>query len=190
MEFKDAIKKRRSVYGISDELPVSDEALIQFIEETATWVPDAFNMQSQRVMVLFGEKHLKFWDMLNEYFDNKINPDKLAGFKAGRGTILLFWEKDTVENMQKQFEFYADNFPLWAEQANGMLQFALWTGLAQYDIGTSLQHYNPCFDAKMREEFDIPETWVPTAQMPFGKAVDVPGAPEKMDIRERVIVKK
>ena len=165
MEFKDAIKKRLSVYGISDELPVSDEALIQFIEETATWVPDAFNMQSQRVMVLFGEKHLKFWDMLNEYFDNKINPDKLAGFKAGRGTILLFWEKDTVENMQKQLSSTPTTSPLWAEWANACCSLPVdGPPVRHRHVFT---HYNPCFDAKMREEFDIPETWVPTAQMPF-----------------------
>lgn len=190
MNFKDAIKKRRSVYAIQNTIPVSDEDLLQFVEETATWVPDAFNMQSQRVLVLLGDQHIKFWDMLNEYFDNKINPEKLAGFKGGHGTLLLFWDKNVVEHMQESFPDYKDNFPLWAEQANGMLQFALWTGLATQDIGASLQHYNPCFDQKMREAFDIPEHWMPSAQMPFGEAKAFPDAPDKQDIKHRVIVKK
>mgnify|MGYP000659441847 FL=1 len=51
--------------------------------------------------------------------------DKIKGFAAAYGTILYFDETATVKNMQEQFPAYADNFPIWAQQANGMMQFAI-----------------------------------------------------------------
>jgi predicted oxidoreductase (fatty acid repression mutant protein) len=45
--------------------------------------------------------------------------------------------------MQKQFEPYAQDFPVWANQANGMLQIILWTALREQGIGANIQHDNP-----------------------------------------------
>ena len=70
---------------------------------------------------------------------------KLQGF-AGAGTILFFEDTDIVKNLQDSFPLYADNFPVWSEQATGLTQANVWTALAQENIGANLQHYNPVID--------------------------------------------
>ena len=73
-----------------------------------------------------------------------------------------------VEDLQSRFPLYRDNFPRWSEQASGMLQYVVWTSLAEQNIGASLQHYNPLIDEKVREEWRLPQSWRLRAQMPFG----------------------
>lgn len=70
--------------------------------------------------------------------------------------------------MQKQFEPYAQDFPVWANQANGMLQIILWTALREQGIGANIQHYNPVIDEAVKKLFNVPDSWKLIAQMPFG----------------------
>ena len=49
-----------------------------------------------------------------------------------------------------------------------MAQFAVWTALANADVGASLQHYNPLVDAEVAARWNIPASWKLRAQMPFG----------------------
>ncbi|MNJ66145.1 hypothetical protein D3C77_621970 [compost metagenome] len=56
-----------------------------------------------------------------------------------------------------------------------MLQFVVWTALANEGVGASLQHYNPLIDEKVQQEWNIPASWKLIAQMPFGKPVAEPG---------------
>jgi len=95
-----------------------------------------------------------------------------------------------VKGLQDQFPLYAGNFPGWALQANAMLQISIWSGLRELGIGASLQHYNPVIDQKIRELFDIPESYQLIAQMPFGGIVEEPGPKEKEDISKRVRIVK
>ena len=67
--------------------------------------------------------------------------EKINSFKAGYGTVLYFEDFSVVESLQKQFELYKDNFPVWAQQTSGMLQFAIWTALSIEGLGATLQHY-------------------------------------------------
>lgn len=53
---------------------------------------------------------------------------------------------------------YADNFPVWSEHSTGIAQFAVWTALAEQNIGASLQDYNPIIDDEVAAAFDIPAT--------------------------------
>lgn len=63
----------------------------------------------------------------------------------------LFEDDTVIRSMQKEFELYKDNFPVWANQSNGMLQFAVWTALELEGLGASLQHYNPLIDDEVKE---------------------------------------
>ena len=83
----------------------------------------------------------------------------MKGFAAAYGTLLYFEETDTVKKLQEQFPGYAANFPVWASQGNGMLQFALWTALTDMGLGVNIQHYNPIIDAAIKEAFEVPESW-------------------------------
>ncbi|WP_113860204.1 nitroreductase family protein [Bifidobacterium aemilianum] len=83
---------------------------------------------------------------------------------------------------------YAENFPIWAQQANGMLQLSVWTALSEEGLGASIQHYNPLIDAEVRETFSIPESWQLLAEMPFGDIVSDTGNTERKAAADRVKV--
>lgn len=177
-----AISKRRSHYAIANESPVSEERISEVIKTAVKYVPSAFNSQSQRVIVLFGDENQKLWDITMEEL-RKILPaanfksteDKINGFKNSFGTVLFFDESSIVKGLQDQFPLYAHNFPIWAEQANGMLQSAIWNALTEEGLGASLQHYNEVILESVKKAWDVPESWRLIAQMPFGKPTSEPG---------------
>lgn len=179
--FHQAIEARRSIYGISKENVLEKKQLVTLIEHAVKHTPSAFNSQSARVILLLSQEHNKFWDMVMnalreivppQSFDN--TKQKIDSFAAGCGTVLFFEDQTIVENLQKQFPIYNDNFPIWSQQSNGMLQFVIWTALEVEGYGASLQHYNELVKNKISEVWDIPDSWQLIAQMPFGKATVTP----------------
>ena len=93
-----------------------------------------------------------------------------------------------TDDLAARFPLYADNFPVWAEQSNGMLQLAVWTALSEAGLGANVQHYNPLIDQAVREEFALPQQWRLIAQMPFGVVVDPAGEKTVVPVEERVWV--
>lgn len=186
MKISDLLRARRSVYAIEKNIPVSDADIICLVEEATELVPDAFNMKSQRVVLALGEKQDALWDAVYEAFDGVVAREKIDTFKAGHGTVLYFIDETVVKRLQEEAPLYAENFPIWAQQANGMLQLAVWTGLRELGIGATLQHYNPVIDDAVRRLFDLPAEYRLVAQMPFGGIVEEPAAKEKEDISARV----
>ena len=174
-------EKRRSIYALSNQLPVSNDEIVKLVEHAVLHTPSAFNSQSTRIVVLFGEDHKKLWDITEETLkvivgdDEKFQgtKDKIAGFRAGAGTVLFFEDKGVVRNMQEAAPLYADKFPIWAHQTSAMHQYVIWTALASLDIGANLQHYNPVIDQRVADAWDIAEDWELNAQMVFG-AIEQP----------------
>ena len=189
MNINELLKSRRSIYQIGKDIPVGDEEVIRLVQEAAALVPDAFDMKSQRVVVALGIQHDALWDAIYDAFGGKVSREKIGGFKAGHGTILYFYDENVVKGLQEKFPLYAANFPIWAQQANGMLQIAVWTGLRGLGIGANLQHYNPVIDDAVRRLFDLPQNHVLVAQMPFGgiMAEPAPKAPEDISLRVKVV---
>lgn len=174
-------EKRRSVYALSNQLPVSNDEVVKLVEHAILHTPSAFNSQSTRIVVLFGEDHQKLWqiteDTLRGIVDNEeqfaATKQKMDGFKAGAGTIMFFEDHSVVRDMQAAAPLYADKFPIWADQTNAMHQYVIWTALASLDIGANLQHYNPIIDKKVASTWNIDEHWELNAQMVFG-AIEQP----------------
>lgn len=174
--FLRAVENRRTWYALTDRSPVSDDKIEEIIRFAVKWAPSAFNSQGARLLVLFGDKHHAFWRLTKEALQKIVPPEnfaataeKLASFDAARGTILYFEDWATVQGLQQKFPAYKDNFPLWAYQSNGMVEFSIWTALAEVGLGASLQHYNPLVDEAVRQEFGVPASWKLMAQMPFGE---------------------
>lgn len=184
----DALKMRRSIYALGKELPVEEEIVLELIKDAVEFVPDAFNMKSQNVVVALGENQSKLLDGIAEVFGGKIPKEKIDGFRGAAGTILFFSDRDVVENLQNKFPSYANNFPLWSEQSNGMLQISIWAGLRELGIGANIQHYNPIIDKLVKEMFDVPDSMKLIAQMPFGNILQEPDAKEREDMSKRVKV--
>ena len=175
MSFLDHIKQRRTIYAVGKNVPLTPEQIESVIKEAVNHSPSAFNSQTSRIVTLFGESHLQFWNVVRETL-RKIVPEaafegtnaKINSFAAGYGTVLFYEDQDVVKALQEQFALYADNFPVWSEHSSAIAQFAVWTALSEQNIGASLQHYNPIVDAEIAEVFDIPANWKLRAQLVFG----------------------
>ncbi|MBO0585181.1 nitroreductase family protein [Clostridium botulinum] len=196
-DFYEAIEKRRTFYGISKEAVVSDDRIKEVIEHAVKHTPSAFNSQSARIVLLLGDKHDKLWSITKEAL-RKIVPEdkfgsteeKINSFASGYGTILYFEDMSVVEDLQKQFALYKDNFPIWSQQSSAMHQFVIWTSLEIEGFGASLQHYNELIEEDVKKRWDIPNNWKLIAQMPFGKPVVNPDEKQYNPLEERIKIIK
>jgi predicted oxidoreductase (fatty acid repression mutant protein) len=192
--FSEAMKNRRSVYALGKNSGIKAAQVVNLVKEATDYVPSAFNSQSQRVVVLQGEAHDKFWSIVMEDLRKIVPADKFAkteekikGFAAGEGTILFFDDEATTSQLIKAFPLYADNFKPWAEQQNGMLQFAIWTKLEEKGFGANLQHYNPLIDEEVKATWKLPKEWKLRAEMVYGKKLADPDKRDHKDITTRVL---
>lgn len=174
--FNQLAAKRRSIYALGENVNQSPEEIFNLVKTTVRNSPSAFNSQTVRAVVLFGKASDQVWDIVEETLKAKVSdPEKfaktkakIATFRAGFGTILYLTDTSIVKDLEKQFPAYADNFQPWSEQAVGGAQQAVWTALAEQNIGASLQHYNPLIDDAIHEAFKLPSSWQLRAEMPFG----------------------
>ena len=194
--FANLQEKRRTIYALDKDLPVSKEELVALVEKSMKEAPSAFNSQSSRAVILFGEESDAFWNDIAYKELEKVTPadafeatkERLAGFAAGAGTILFFEDQDVVKGLQESFPLYADNFPIWSEQAHGINLYAVWLAFAEKNIGMNVQHYNPLVDATVAEKYDIPASWILRAQAPFGAIAAPAGDKDYMADADRVKV--
>lgn len=189
-KYTDMIKKRRSYYDLKADQVISDSQVEDLVKEVVQLTPDAYNMQSTKTVLLMGEKSKAFWEKVNETFDNKIDPDKQAGFENARATVLFFIDQKIVEEMADQFPKYAENFSKFSLHASGMAQINMWNAFRQEGLGASLQHYSPAIDEWVRQDYDLPASWTLIAQMPLGAIGSEPEAKDKHPIEERVKIFK
>lgn len=93
--YLDALKARRTIYALNKDLGAVPAARVQAIaSEALQHVPSSFNSQSNRVVVLLGAEHDKFWDITSSIL-KAIVPEasweatggKMAMFKAAAGSV-------------------------------------------------------------------------------------------------------
>ena len=191
---KNLYQNRRSQYALGKKLPIEENEVLEIIDNAVKYSPSAFNSQTAHAVVLLGDNHQKLWDItfeeLGKFLPNEdakaATKAKFDGFAAAYGTILFFEDHDVVKGLQEQFPSYADNFPIWSEQATGIASFAVWNALAEAGVGANIQHYNPVIDERVAKEWNIPANLVLRAQMPFGEIVGEP-APIERKSRVRVV---
>lgn len=191
------IEKRRSIYSLGDDEVLSQDEIVNTVQQAVKYCPSSFNSQSARVVVLFGSNHKKLWNIVLSEL-KKVVPastlenteKKIASFAKGYGTILFFEDMDVVKNLQEKFPLYADNFPKWSLQSNGMLEYLVWIALAEQNVGASLQHYNPLIDEEVRKTWKLPQSWMLLAEMPFGNIEAPAGEKSFLPIEDRVKVFK
>lgn len=184
-DFYEAVKARRTYYGIGKDNVVSDDRIKEIVTDAVKYTPSAFNSQSSRVVLLLDKQHDRFWDITMETLRRiipadafKATEDKINSFKSGYGTVLYFEDQGIVKSLQEQYALYKDNFPIWSQQSSGMLQMVLWTALENEGFGASLQHYTELVETDIKKEWGIPENWKLIGQMPFGKPMIQPDEKE------------
>ena len=186
---------RRSLYVLNKDLPISQDEVKQIVEHALKHTPSSFNAQSTRMVVLFGAEHEKLWDIAISELRKIVPADKfeptenkLNMFKAAAGSVLFFEDQEVIKGLQNQFPAYAANFPIWAEHANAMNQYAIWTTLSAAAVGANLQHYNPVIDAEVAKTWNIPANWTLRAQLVFGGMGAPAGEKSFASIEERMKV--
>lgn len=191
--FSQAIEQRRTIYGISDKCDISHERITGIVRHAIKHAPSAFNSQSARTVVLFGEHHKKLWGIIREILRKLVPAEafvqteaRIDSFRAGAGTVLIFEDQSVIEDLQKKFPPYSDNFPRWSLQSSGMTQFIIWTALEAEGLGASLQHYNPLIDQDVRREWNVPAAWTLHAELVFGKPIAPPSEKTFLPIDDRV----
>lgn len=182
--FLEAVALRRSYYRLGSNAVTDDNHIVATIDKLLATMPSPFNVQSTRIVMLFGEEHRALWNIVVEVLRDFVVPDKFAAtekrvddaFRSGRGTLLFYEDSSTLEALKRKYPLYADKVDVWSEQCSGMHQFAAWTALEDMGYGASLQHYNPLIDEKVAHRWTIDSKWRLVAQMPFGKPMDAPSS--------------
>jgi len=196
-DFYNAMAKRRSIRVLGNEAIISEERLMGLISHAVKCTPTSFNAQEQRVVLLLGKKHEWFWDLTKETLKGMLpaesfpeTEEKLNGFRGGVGTLLIYQDSAVVKGLQEAFPSYSDNFPIWANQASGMLEYTLWTSLSNEGYGASLQHYTNLIELAVNKELNINKTWRMMTQIPFGSPKEEAGEKDFEPIEKRVLTFK
>lgn len=191
-KFTDTLKNRRSIYALGRNVKQTPEELEALIKEAIKQSPTDFNSQSTRAVILFGNAHETLWNIVEDTVKPLTPAEnfprtqaKLKGFRDGFGTVMFFTDTDIVTELQNQFIPYADNFPGWAEQSNGIANANTWVALEDQGLGANLQHYNPIIDEAVAKEWNIPANWKLRSQLVFGSKEGEAGEKEYMDDAER-----
>ena len=195
VSLQQAFDERRTIYALGNDLPVDPRAIVNIAERVLLHTPSAFNSQSSRLIVLFGEQHKQVWDIAEDKLRQEVgdgdfasSKQKMDSFRAAAGTVLFYEDKEVTKSLQDNFALYADKFPLWAHQTSAMHQYAMWTELRTLDVGASLQHYNPLIDEDVAVAFSISKNWDLIAQMPFGNILEPAGKKSYQPLNERMKV--
>lgn len=173
--FTQLVKSRRTRYAIGNNADVTKEEVVARLREVAKEVPTAFNSQTSRLVVVFGEDNEKLWghilDVQKEVLQGEMwdmMSGVMQGAKGAFGTILFFEDLDAVAAMPVQ----GARGEAYKQNNNANLQYAAWLALTELGLGASLQHMNvghaEAYDRSILEMFNLPANYELIAQMPFG----------------------
>lgn len=187
MEFRDLVKKRRSIRTL--QAADVDKEDIKDIIKLAQYVPSPMNIQVARAILATDKAHIKVWETvlakvipLTKKENLMRTKQKIAGFKAGSGTLLIYLDKGAMTTLQQKYPLYAENMPQYALEEIGMFQYVIWLGLVERGYSASLQHYNPLIDDELAKAFHVPRDWQLISQIPFGLANEAINSRNLMDI--------
>ena len=197
-QFLQAVQNRRTVYHLSNKQILPDAQIVQLVQQAVREAPSSFNVQSSRVVVLFGKQHQNYWlksvpDALRAVSGEaavQAAMEKLKGFAAGSGTVLFFEDENLIKGQQEAFLAYAVNFPVWAKHASGMAQVYTWALLEAEGYGASLQHYGNITGETLKRFYQLPESYDIQCEMVFGYPETPAGEKEYMPDEERVVMFK
>ncbi len=195
MTLIDLMKLRRSHYDLTAVSTLERNELRDRLAAVIENAPTGFNSQSSRIVVLYDARHEAFWELVLDGIAKAIgnqgpafekSHQKINGLKRSAGTILFFEDEKINTEYKDNFPLYAANIAVWSEQSQGMLQFAVWTMLAEAGMGASLQHYSELVAPKIQTILGLDPAWRLIAQMPFGVPNSVPSPKAKVPGVERI----
>lgn len=192
--FLDLATKRLSQYHLGKNAEHSVEEIAQYLAEVANQAPSAMNIQASRLVVLQGDDHKKFWDLIKDTQKNVLSEEMFEWFMgvyngavSGLGTVLFFEDRSAYED-------FANPNPAAREKVklrnSAIMQYGTWLALTDLGYGASMQHNNLGFeeghDRSVKELFDLPAEWELTAQMPFGSIETPAESKEKISLETQL----
>ena len=72
--FLDLQKQRRSIYALGKTVDLSKAELVALIQNAIKQAPSAFNSQTSRALVLFGQDSQDFWNKIAYSELEKVTP--------------------------------------------------------------------------------------------------------------------
>lgn len=95
LTFIEAVAHRRSIYKLTNSLPISDARAQEIVTDAVKHTPSAFDSRTTRIVALLNEDHEKFWEFTTELLrvhvgdEEKFKPTKarMDGFKAAKLTV-------------------------------------------------------------------------------------------------------
>lgn len=127
-------EKRRSVYNLGKRKILAEDEVIRLVEGMVRNCPSAFNSQSGRVVVLFGENHHKLWNIVKDTLQARVpaeafgkTEEKINSFAAGMVRFCIL-------SMIRLRQIYRLNFPcmpiIFRSGPNRQTAFySIWSGL-------------------------------------------------------------
>ncbi|KAI8673013.1 hypothetical protein LRP88_02463 [Fusarium phalaenopsidis] len=202
-QFLAAAKHRRTVYGLKDTSPVSDDRIEKIITEVLSFSPSSYNTQPGRITLVLGEKHKQLWDVVIETAEpilkgagpgvwDAMGP-RFQAFKNAYGSVLFWDSAETIKSSQETHQAAAHMFPQFADHASGMAQILVWTALELEGFGANLQHMGaiPPVEAALKKFLEVPEDYSLKANLNFGElAQPHPEVPEKLPLSETLKIIK
>ncbi|KAJ7696034.1 putative oxidoreductase [Mycena rosella] len=195
-----AIAVRRSNYAITRKSSVPDAKLEAILKACVLHCPTSFNTQSSRAVLVVGDANTKLWNIISESAlkglegDHKTSTQaKLTAFGGGYGSVMFFEDQAVIDAIAAKIPAYTKQFPVWSQNATGMLQHAVWTSFTLEGLGATLQHngaYSDELVSDIQKTFSLPSTWTSTAIMPFGDPAAPPAEKSFSPIEDRVKVVK
>lgn len=99
--YLEALRHRRTVCGVTDNVSVSDGRIIEIVNEVIQALPSSWNMQSTSILVTLGKEHKRFWDAIiaaakrfvlekQGEEDWKRNEDRFKSFQAAYDTVCVY----------------------------------------------------------------------------------------------------
>ena len=198
LKYIPAFAERHSEYdlGNSEVAPISQ--VRRLLEDILLYTPSGFNSQPVRIVLLTGKKHIEHWDIIAGMLIRKIGEERYLKSNAHHrienvakkavGTILFFDDTEVTKRMMEESAQYRDNFPNWAQQAQGSHQFMTWMGLRALGYGANLQHYIGMEDHLVKEHVGVPDHWDFSAHMIFGSINEKAGSKDKLPLQETLKV--
>ena len=194
----DFFKRRRSYYQLNRDIAVTDEDILKCVQFVVKHTPSAFNSQSSRLVLLLGEAHELFWNIVCEKISKIVSHSAFekswkkieTAFANGYGTVLFFEDMLVIEEFKKNYPLYSEAIPIYSQHTSAMHQYAIWLLLSDFNLGASLQHYGELVEEDVKRTFSLPKKWHLVAQMPFGNPLDTPLEKSFMSVEERVKVFK
>lgn len=108
--FLEAVEARHTYYSLTPESPIPDSKIEEIVKATVLHSPSTMNVQSARAVVLFREKHQKFWDIAASGLTQMPIPEaaktdllgKLKMFRAAYGTVLWYEDQATLDGLAEK----------------------------------------------------------------------------------------